>query len=464
MDTVQPLHVQPVPFVDPVDAFADFRADPVAALLDSADRVGGRGRYAFIAADPYDVIECGAADDPFGALARALSRTRLATVPGLPPFQTGAVGLLGYELGGAVENLPSPKPGRLPLPDLFMGLYDTVAAFDMKLMKAWVFAADVAGGGRPGPEARAKAMAERMARDAGGPPARAIAEAPSDWPDVDWRPDQARQDFEARIARTIDYIHAGDIFQANIAQRFRAELPAAIAPFDVYCRLRTISSAPFAAYLTCGPGRAVISASPERFLALDAAGAVETRPIKGTRPRGLTTDEDRALAAELIASDKDRAENLMIVDLLRNDLSRVARLGSVQVAKLFELETFARVHHLVSEVHADLASGLDAIDLLRATFPGGSITGAPKIRAMEIIHELEPVARGPYCGAVAWMGFDGAMDSSIAIRTMTYADGVIDAQAGGGIVADSRPDLEYEESLTKVRPLLAALDPRIGLR
>ena len=459
MHMTQPVHVQPVPFLDPVDAFEAFADDPVAALLDSADAVGGRGRYAFLAGDPYDVLETSAGDDPFGRLAAALARTRTETVPGLPPFQGGAVGVLGYELGAAVERLPAPREGRLPFPDLFMGFYDTVAAFDMKLRKAWVLASAVVPG-RPGPEARARAFAARMAQA----PRRAAAAIP----DLDWRADQTRPDFEARIAKAIDYIHAGDIFQANIAQRFLTDLPRGLRPFDVYRRLRALSSAPFAAFLNCGPAngkptRAVISASPERFLALGPGGQIETRPIKGTRPRGVTTDEDRALAAALLQSEKDRAENLMIVDLLRNDLSRVARLGSVQVAKLFELETFARVHHLVSEVHADLMPGLDAVDLLRATFPGGSITGAPKIRAMEIIHELEPVGRGPYCGAVAWMGFDGAMDSAIAIRTMTYSGGTVAAQAGGGIVADSTPADEYDETITKIRPLLASLDSRIAL-
>ncbi|MEK9673659.1 MAG: aminodeoxychorismate synthase component I [Rhodospirillaceae bacterium] len=459
MITTQPLHVQPVPYVEPVRAFQPFSGDPVAALLDSADAVGGRGRYAFITADPYHVLQCDAADDPFGQLSRELARARIETVPGLPPFQTGAVGLLGYELGRALENLPAAKPGRLPFPDMVIGFYDTVAAFDMKLRKAWVLAADIAPGrGRPGPEARARAMAARIADAAAGSDS-----ILPDWPDIEWRPDLDRPSFEALIAKSIDYIYAGDIFQANIAQRFLADLPAGITPFDVYRRLRDISSAPFAAYLNCGPGRAVMSASPERFLSLGPGGAIETRPIKGTRPRGVTTEEDRALAAELIASEKDRAENLMIVDLLRNDLSRVAQTGSVQVSKLFELETFSRVHHLVSEVRADLGAGLDAVDLLKATFPGGSITGAPKIRAMEIINELEPVGRGAYCGAVAWFGFDGAMDSSIAIRTMTYSGGVVAAQAGGGIVADSLPDLEYDESITKIRPLLAALDRRILL-
>ena len=463
MHITQPVHVQPIPFVDPVVAFEAYADDPVAALLDSADAVGGRGRYAFLAGDPYHVISADAADDPFGQLARELARARIEPVPGLPPFQTGAVGVLGYELGSALERLPERKPGGLDFPDMVMGLYDTVCAFDMKLKKAWVIATDVAGNRdgsvkaprRPGPEARARVMAARVvsARASDEPPALGL----------DWRADQTRPEMEARIARAIGYIHMGDIFQANIAQRFLADLPADTRPFDVYRRLRRLSSAPFAAFLKCGADKAVISASPERFLSLGPGGVIETRPIKGTRPRGVTTEEDRNLAAQLIASEKDRAENLMIVDLLRNDLSRVAKIGSVQVSKLFELETFARVHHLVSEVRADIGEGLDAIDLLRATFPGGSITGAPKIRAMEIIHEIEPVARGPYCGAVAWMGFDGAMDSAIAIRTMTYANGVVAAQAGGGIVADSDPADEYDETMTKIRPLLAALDGRMAL-
>ena len=457
MHITQPIHVQPIPFIDSVIAFEAFADDPVAALLDSADAVGGRGRYAFLAGDPYHVIEAGAEDDPFGQLACELARLRTESVPGLPPFQTGAIGVLGYELGAALERLPDRKTGGLNFPDMFMGFYDTVAVFDMKLNKAWVVACNaVQGPGRrSGPDTRARAMAERIA-------AARPAREPGSF-GARWRPDQTRVEMEARIARAIEYIHLGDIFQANITQRYLTDLPDGVRPYDVYRRLRGISSAPFAAFLNCGPGRAVISASPERFLSLSPGGRIETRPIKGTRPRGVTTDEDRALAAALIASEKDRAENLMIVDLLRNDLSRVAQVGSVKVSKLFELETFSRVHHLVSEVCADIAEGLDAVDLLRATFPGGSITGAPKIRAMEIIHELEPVPRGPYCGAVAWMGFDGAMDSSIAIRTLTYADGLVAAQAGGGIVADSDPADEFDESITKIKPLLAALDDKVTM-
>jgi para-aminobenzoate synthetase component 1 len=219
------------------------------------------------------------------------------------------------------------------------------------------------------------------------------------------------------------------------------------------------AAAPFSAFLDLGGGRAIASASPERFLSLDASGHVETRPIKGTRPRGSNAEEDARLRWELAQSAKDRAENLMIVDLLRNDLSRVSTPGSVRVPSLCEVESFSAVHHLVSSIQADLAPGKGAVDLLMASFPGGSVTGVPKIRAMEIIQELEPARRGPYCGAIAWLGWDGAMDSSIVIRTVAMAGRDIVVQAGGGIVADSDPAAEYEETLVKARPLLTALCP-----
>jgi len=221
-----------------------------------------------------------------------------------------------------------------------------------------------------------------------------------------------------------------------------------------------INPAPFAAYLNFGE-TVIESASPERFLSL-RNGWVETRPIKGTRPRGSTAEEDERLATELLASEKDNAENVMIVDLLRNDLSRVCRDGSVSVPELCALETYATVFHLVSTVVGEMRPGLGAVDLLRASFPGGSITGAPKIRAMEIIAELEPTQRGPYCGSVGWFGFDGGMDTSIVIRTYAIKDGWVTFQAGGGIVADSDPAAEYEESLAKARALIRALQPSLN--
>jgi para-aminobenzoate synthetase component 1 len=252
-----------------------------------------------------------------------------------------------------------------------------------------------------------------------------------------------------------EYIVAGDIFQANLSQRFQGSLPE--APFDLYRRLRRRNPAPFAAYLAFGD-LAVLSASPERFLRLDQERRlVETRPIKGTRPRGLGPMHDAALGRALAESEKDRAENVMIVDLLRNDLSRVCRPGTVRVPELFALEHHPTVHHLVSTVVGELEPGADAFDLIRAAFPGGSITGAPKVRAMEIIAELEPTQRGVYCGSIGYISATGAMDTSIVIRTYLALEGQVYFQAGGGIVADSDPELEYRETLDKARGLIETL-------
>jgi para-aminobenzoate synthetase component I len=255
------------------------------------------------------------------------------------------------------------------------------------------------------------------------------------------------------LARIRDYLIAGDCYQVNLAQRFAA--PAAGDPWTAYRRLRVLNAAPFGAYLQT-PDAHLLCSSPERFLWV-RDGRVETRPIKGTRPRATDPDEDARLAESLRLSPKDRAENLMIVDLLRNDLGRVCATGSLQVPGLFEIERFARVHHLVSTVTGRLAAGRTALDLLRAAFPGGSITGAPKRRAMEIIEELEPHRRGVYCGAIGYLGFDGAMDTNIAIRTLIHSDGVVRCWAGGGIVADSDPESEYRETYDKAAPLLDLL-------
>ncbi len=257
------------------------------------------------------------------------------------------------------------------------------------------------------------------------------------------------------VARVREYIVAGDIFQANLSQRFQA--PLGEPPFELYRRLRCRNPAPFSAYLGFD-GLEVVSASPERFLRLDENRRhVETRPIKGTRPRGLGPMHDAALGRALAESEKDRAENVMIVDLLRNDLSRVCRPGTVRVPELFALEHHPTVHHLVSTVVGELDPAADAVDLLRATFPGGSITGAPKVRAMEIIAELEPTRRGVYCGAIGYLSGTGAMDTSIVIRTFLALRGQVYFQAGGGIVADSDPELEYRETVDKARALIEAL-------
>ncbi len=451
--------------MDPAAAFEAFADEPVAALLQSCAPDGPRGRYSYIAAEPYRLIVAGARGvvvdgqpvkgDPFTVLERELAAVPAPEGPCPVPFRTGAVGFLGYELGRHLERLPAPRllgPGQ---PEMVMGLYDTVIAFDHLDEKAYVISS---GAPETDPMARARRAAMRahgfLHRMSGA----SETPSPPDWgPQSIWQADLDRGAMEERIARTIPYNRPCDNFHANNTQRYTAPMPGGLSDRGLYARLRALSPAPFAALLTCGRTMAVASASPERFLSLSADRWVETRPIKGTRPRHADPEQDAALAADLSASPKDRAENLMIVDLMRNDLGRVAELGSVDVPVLNGLETFASVHHLVSVVRARLRPGLGPVDLLRATFPGGSITGAPKIRAMEIIHELEPAPRGTYCGAIGWIGFDGAMDSSIVIRTLVRLGDTVIAQAGGGIVADSDPAAEYEESMVKIAPLLRAV-------
>ncbi len=449
-----------IPYRNTVAAFAPLAAEDMSVLLESA-LPSPQGRYSYIARDPFRVIRCTAAPwqvsidgrpcagDPFSVLARelALFSDRAA---GPAPFAGGAIGFLSYELGGVIERLPAPRSTPYPA-DMVVGLYDVVAAFDHNKREAWIVSTGFPAEGAARAD-RAKARAEALAAALG-----TQNPAAPKRPDARWTAESTRAAHESRVAQAQSAIGAGDIYQANITQRFLARLPAGTQPFDLYRLLRATSPAPFAAFLNAGD-MALMSASPERYLSLDAEGRVETRPIKGTRPRGKTPAEDAALAQELLHSAKDRAENLMIVDLLRNDLSRVCAPGSIRVPELCALESFPAVHHLVSSVTGHMRPGLGAVDLLRAAFPGGSITGAPKIHAMEIIHALEPGPRGPYCGAIAWMGFNGAMDSSITIRTLVKAGDTLIAQAGGGIVADSVPAQEYDETLTKVAALLSVLD------
>jgi len=448
---------RPIPWRDPVDAFAAIRHRPRPVLLDSALVDGTRGRWSLVAADPFRWVEVGAAEapaDPFGAIAALLARYRVEPDGELPPLGPGAIGVLGYEAGRFADRMPAPQPVGLNLPDIAFGLYDCVAVFDAVRQRAWVLSTGWPEEDSIARRHWAQAQADDLAAAiAGAPP----LPPPDATPRGVWRSEMPADGYRDGVRRIRDWIAAGDIYQANLTQRFLADLPDGLDPFTLHRRLRALSPAPFAAFLDLGQGRWIASASPERFLAVDPMGRVETRPIKGTRPRGVDPATDAALAAELQASAKDRAENLMIVDLLRNDLSKVCAVGSVRVPVLCGLETFPRVHHLVSVVEGRLAPGRDAVDLLRACFPGGSITGAPKIRAMEIIRELEPARRGPYCGSVVHLGFDGSMDSSIVIRTLCGAGGQVAAQAGGGIVYDSYPDSEYDEAMVKVRPLLQAL-------
>lgn len=441
----------PIPCGDPAALFRSWAAEPWAMLLDSAAPHPRNGRFSYIVAEPFQTVESiggrtlvdGAPQpgSPFDALERALAAYPLPS-PGPVPFTGGAVGFIGYEAGTALEGLRSRHGNPGGQPDMAFGLYDVVAAFDRETRSAWVVAA------RPEAEERARRMAARLSVP---PPEQSAGPAP-----VRWRSELARPDYLDRVGRVLEYIRAGDIYQANFTQRFLADVDGTLDAYALYERLRRLSPAPFAAFLNCGPRLRLAGASPERFIRLRADRTIETRPIKGTRPRHADPAADAAAAAELSASIKDRAENLMITDLLRNDLARVSEVGSVKVPVLFGLESFASVHHLVSVVTSRLLPGLGPVDLLRAACPGGSITGAPKIRAMQIIDELEVARRGAYCGSVAWIGFDGAMDSNIVIRTLSVTQDHVIAQAGGGIVADSDPAAEHEEMLVKARAQLRA--------
>lgn len=424
---------------------------PGRFLLDSAGGPPDVARYSFLGVRPHLrftsrgrrvelATEAGMSvchTDPLALLDRLLAEHAVPARPGLPPFQGGAVGYFSYDLGRLLERLPATAANDLDVPDISLGFYRTVVAVDHQDHRGWVI----------GPEAEAWAAALTagtpgvLAQSAPPPAATGLTS------------NFTRDAYMAAVQRAIDYIRAGDVFQVNLAQRFCAPVPG--TGWDLYRRLRAVNPAPFAAYLDCGTFE-VVSASPERFLNIDG-DTVETRPIKGTRRRGRTPAEDAANAAELLASEKDRAELNMIVDLERNDLGRVCRIGTVQVPDRRRVEAYPTVLHTVATVTGKLKPGIPAGDVLRAAFPGGSITGAPKIRAMEIIEELEGVRRGVYCGALGYLGVSGAVDLNIVIRTFVVKGGRAYFHAGGGIVADSDPAGEYEETLAKAQALVRAL-------
>jgi para-aminobenzoate synthetase component 1 len=495
------------PHLDPVDCCERLVHLPYRLFLDSASK-GVLGRYSFLAADPVSVVRSKGLRtevldrvtgdrstieaDALTVLRRVLAPHLREALPDLPPFQGGAAGYIAYDWGSVLERLPAPRFDDLGLADVVFAVYDWVLAWDHESARAWLIST-----GLPEltPAARGRRAAARAAavkqwlrlgsaaeagsapRQVGSPLAENDSTAAHDSPHgpvasarstpAPSYPVEAasggtaalRSSFTHRgyldaVARVREYIFAGDIFQANLSQRFDAPLVA--SSWSLYRRLRAGNPAPFAAFVDF-PEAVVLSSSPERFLRVDVNGRVETRPIKGTRPRGVGPEHDAALGQALVESSKDRAENLMIVDLMRNDLSRVCRPGTVRVSELFALEHYATVHHLVSTVVGELAPGLDAVELLRAAFPGGSITGAPKIRAMEIIAELEPSRRGVYCGAIGYWSVTGALDTNIAIRTAVAVGDRVYFSAGGGIVADSDPEQEYQETMHKVRGMIEAL-------
>lgn len=462
--------VEPLPAeLTAVEAFQRLAAMPHVVFFDSAAFDSRLGRYSFVAADPFAWIECTAdVVDPLSEVHRLLERFAASPVPGLPPFQGGLAGLFGYELARTLEPVTAPRFDDLPTPALAVGGYDVVLAFDHVDRRGWIVSQ---GFPEIDPAARHERAAARMAQFRqllatqitayGLTPA---IESASVKPLSDLAPqfDVGRRgvtsnlsadDYRQMVRRGVEYVHAGDIFQVNLAQRLLC--PSASSSLDLYLRLRDQNPAPYAGYLDLGTVQ-VCSASPECFLTVRNR-EVETRPIKGTRGRSLRPEADLFAGDDLEQSEKDRAENVMIVDLMRNDLSRVCLPQSVHVAQLCQLETYAFVQHLVSVVRGELRSGHTPLDLLRASFPGGSITGAPKVRAMQIIAELEPTARGAYCGSLGYLSFDGQMDASILIRTITAGHGWWQLPVGGGIVAQSDADDEYRETWHKARGLLKAV-------
>jgi para-aminobenzoate synthetase component 1 len=379
-------------------------------------------------------------EDPFSLLREQLGPP-CEPLPGIP-FCGGALGYWGYDLARRLMHLPQQARDGEGLPEMAAGIYDWAVVLDHRLKTAQL----VSRQRLPQTAAALPDILGRLQSAIPAPPGgfRVFGPVASNF---------TRSGYEAAFARIQDYLHAGDCYQVNLAQRYAAHASGDALP--AYLELRRLSPAPCSAFLSL-PQAQILCASPERFLRV-RAGEVETRPIKGTRPRRADAALDARLACELQNSPKERAENLMIVDLLRNDLGRSCEPGSVQVRKLFEVESFAQVHHLVSTVAGRLAPGQDALSLLRNCFPGGSVTGAPKLRAMQIIEQLEPHRRGVYCGAIGYIGHDGNMDSNIAIRTLVYSGGEIRFWTGGGIVADSSAASEYQETLAKAAGLLELL-------
>lgn len=443
MPPIPEYHLSEVTYqADPLPRLISLRGLGSPVLLDSADNRSQLGRYSILSAAPAEQIEStGNLDDVFSKLRDALRTLGPARWPNAQPlpFGAGALGYLSYDLARELEDLPTTAKADIQLPNLSLGIHLWSLVTDHLLQRCWLVCHPAL------PAAQRIELLEHLK-----------SAQPSLQPfqlQAPFHAEQSKTDYSHAFDRIQRYIHAGDCYQINLAQRFSTRFKG--DPLEAYRQLRKASPTPFSAYLET-PHGALLSLSPERFLQLRDR-QIEARPIKGTRARGNTPEEDQVLAAELQHCAKDRAENLMIVDLLRNDLGRSCVPGSIRVPELFGLESYPNVHHLVSSVTGTLRPDQDAIDLLRNTFPGGSITGAPKIRAMQIIEELEPVRRSLYCGGVGYIGCEGQMDFNIAIRSLICTNQQIYCWGGGGIVADSDVDAEYQETLTKISNLLSAL-------
>jgi len=465
------------------EVFELIKDKPHSFFLDSGMDPPKLGRYSFMGSDPFLIMNSKGSKvtfvrgdkqesqhgNPFDALAWGLNMYRLDPSPAPVPFLGGAVGYLSYDLCYFIERLPTTAIDDLAIPESYFAFYDAILAFDHLEGRAYLVAT-----GFPELEESRRLRRARMrleeikdwlyaahsviASEAKQSRGRDcfVATAPRndrESKEITLTSNFTPEEYIQAVNKIREYIAAGDVFQVNLSQRFETNLP--VPPYELYRRLRQLNPAPFASYLNFD-GVTIVSASPERFLKL-RGDLVETRPVKGTRPRGQTLIEDEALAQELVHSSKDQAENVMIVDLERNDLGRICRYGTVKVTELAILETFPTVFHLTSTVVGRLRQDKGVADLLKATFPGGSITGAPKVRAMEIIDELEPTKRSVYTGSIGYLSFNGDLDINIVIRTFIVKEGKAYFQVGGGVIYDSHPEGEYQETLDKAKALIQAL-------
>jgi anthranilate synthase component 1 len=448
----------------PVSAFLKLREAGPSFLLESADQGQRVGRYSFIGFRPRRVVRwsLGEGGDPYALAAVEVARHRQAPLPGLPPFAGGAVGVFGYDLVRTVEPLGEPNPDPLGLPDLALMLTDALVVFDHLKHTISVLANVYAEGEEALERAYEAAVGtigevrQRLAGPVPRParprdPAATLPEFVSNMP---------RERFEAMVTRIVEYVHAGDAFQVVPSQRWSAPVP--VDAFSIYRGLRAVNPSPYMYFLDFEDFQ-VAGASPEPLLTVTGRRA-STRPIAGTRPRGADADEDVRIAAELLEDPKERAEHVMLVDLGRNDLGRVCEYGTVEVETFMAVETYSHVMHIVSSVSGTLRADLGAVDALRSILPAGTLSGAPKVRAMEIIDELESVKRGGYGGAIGWLSYNGDLDTCIHIRTVVVKDGVAHVQAGGGTVADAKPDYEFAESEAKARGVLEAIELAVRQR
>jgi anthranilate synthase component 1 len=443
----------------PVSAFLKLRAQDYlpapSFLLESADQ-GRVGRYSFIGVRPRSVLRWSLGDpgDPFELAASELRRFTAAPVADLPPFAGGAVGMFAYDLVRSVEPLGEPNPDPLGLPDLALMLTDALVVFDHLKHTVTLIANAYADEGLEESYARAvQTITELRSRLDGPIPRPARPPAPGRT-SPRFEPNMPRERFEGIVGRIVDYIRAGDAYQVVPSQRWSAPIP--VEAFSIYRGLRAVNPSPYMYFLDFGDFE-IAGTSPEPLITVSGR-SVATRPIAGTRPRGSTIEQDRLLAEELLADPKERAEHVMLVDLGRNDLGRVCEFGSVKVDELMAVENYSHVMHIVSNVSGTLRPGVNALDALRSVLPAGTLSGAPKVRAMQIIDELEPVKRGGYGGAIGWASYGGDLDTCIHIRTVIVKDGVAHVQAGGGTVADAKPEFEFRESEAKARAVLDAVE------